>query len=307
MRIHPHPRQAFTLVELLTVLAIIAVLVALTAAGIFWAAEGRRSSNTQLGIRTVDKVLAQHWKAVIDKASKEEVPAGVMSMAVGPNQAKRARVIWVTLRLKQEFPMSYQEALAPWTTVPPNPYVSGGGKAVYQSAFGAASGPADVQNASCLLLSLAQNRGGVALSPADLGPNVGDTNGDGIQELVDNWGKPMVFFRFPTGSAELDATNPAAPTARAYRFRNPLDSDGVLLDKAWNNDVNYVAQQGVYWFEQLCHSVHTGSGASYQPRAYYMLPTLVSAGKNGLLGLNNDMSIASGPDADDNLYSFKLR
>src|SRR5207302_5135067 len=51
---------------------------------------------------------------VIDQANKESIPDGVLLMAGG--NAPRARVIWIKLRLKQEFPMNYAEARTPWKT-----------------------------------------------------------------------------------------------------------------------------------------------------------------------------------------------
>src|SRR5262249_25384716 len=72
----------------------------------------QRSSNTESTIRTVNKLLERQWKAVVDQADKELIPDKVMLMAGGHPQ--RARVIWKKLRLRQEFPMNFSEALFPW-------------------------------------------------------------------------------------------------------------------------------------------------------------------------------------------------
>src|SRR5437762_599877 len=100
-------RNGFTLVELLVVIAIIAVLVALTAAAVFEVQKSQQGSATETAMRTVSKVLAQQWQAVIDQADREVVPQAVIT-AAGGNE-KRARVMWKVLRLKQEFPISFAE------------------------------------------------------------------------------------------------------------------------------------------------------------------------------------------------------
>lgn len=286
-------RSGFTLLELFVVIAIIGVLVALATTAVFQVQESRMIADTETVIRTVNKVLEQQWRGVLDKAEKEDVSASVMTMAGG--DARRARVIWKCLRLKQEFPVSFAEAKAgvPGYLAP---------KSVYTGAIGASSGLWDVENATCILLALQQNRSGVSLVPDTITGNLLDTNGDGLKELVDSWGKPIVLYRFPVGSVELDALNPAKPGSRSAKFRNPLDPEGTLMDPSWN----FEGGAGVTEFEGLCFRVHSGTGATYTPISTYMVPTLVSSGRNRQFGLAADMSVTDANLHNDNVYSFRL-
>jgi prepilin-type N-terminal cleavage/methylation domain-containing protein len=329
----------FTLIELLVVVAIISALAALTAAATVGVISAQKQSNTELTIQTLMGQLEQQWQAVIAQANQETIPPNVILMAGGDE--RRARVIWIKLRLKQEFPMNFTEALAPWKTaldvpVRQNPYIGPQdlpAKTSYARALATLTGSTHsptTESAAMLLLALQQGRKGTTTFGVDnlAGSGaVADTDNDGVPELVDAWGTPLVFYRWPFGSplggSELNQSNPDK-TGVNSRFQDPVDPHGLLLESNWNNLVtNLNTRQGVYWFEQLCHPVHMGIGdKGYTPVATYMQPVIVSAGRNKRTGLASwfppspqlpsalspdPMAIFSGPDEADNIYSFRLR
>ena len=144
------------------------------------------------------------------------------------------------------------------------------------------------------------------LGPAVMDTAVLDVNGKKLKALIDSYGNPIAFFRFPCGNDALDASNPAHKGINTT-YRDPLDSEGLLVNKYWNNAVNCNSEGGVYWFEQLCHAVHSPTSATYTwPR--YMTQVLVSAGPDGKWGLNStsgvnpDMSLDGSLDSKDNIY-----
>jgi prepilin-type N-terminal cleavage/methylation domain-containing protein len=323
-RLEPN-RTAFTLMEILVVIAIIAIIASLLAAGIFAVIGTQRQSNTQNTMRAVYKVLSRQMKFVLDKADKETPPANVLKLANG--DPKLAKLMWKKLRLKQEFPMTFAEALAPYnpssysfsnTATNPAAYPPTAtsvlsstdlpGLKVYDAAFKnlvrsnntvisanwyipakapqPALGQPFLESSICLLLALQQNRGGVSLSPSDLGsaaaalqiknpsgatiPNLNADdikalNASGLKMLVDGWGNEIAFFRFPTSNDDnsislnndLDSKNPAgdstaATAGTASKFRDPYDPEGLLVNPSWNNFGNGSVGQ----FEQYCHLVH---------------------------------------------------
>ena len=112
-RNHGRKRTAgFSLVEMLVVMAIIAILVSLTAAAVFKVIGVQRANNTVLTVKSASSLLDKQWAAVISQAKNEQIPSSVMTLA-GYDPA-RARVIWTKLRLRQEFPMNISEALYPY-------------------------------------------------------------------------------------------------------------------------------------------------------------------------------------------------
>ena len=113
-----HRRRGFTVLEMLVVCAIILILVSLVVAGSMLMASHAIKRNTWRTISKLNLVLAGHWEAVIKQANDESIPSAVLTMA--GNDSNRARVIYIKLRLRQEFPTSFAEALNP-SPLPPLP------------------------------------------------------------------------------------------------------------------------------------------------------------------------------------------
>lgn len=111
-------RRAFTLVEMLVVIAIIGILAALTTVGVSKIIGIQRASNTEGTIRTVYKVLNEHWATVIADAQKEsglDIPNQTMNAIFGADATgERNRIIWVKMRLMEAFPVSYLDIVNPY-------------------------------------------------------------------------------------------------------------------------------------------------------------------------------------------------
>src|SRR4051794_27407431 len=101
-RMQRRSRPGFTLIELLIVISIIGVLMTLSGAAYFKALQARKRIATQDTIGKLYTQLQRARKAVIDEARSEPIPPTVLALA--GNDMNRARVIWIKLRLKQQFP-----------------------------------------------------------------------------------------------------------------------------------------------------------------------------------------------------------
>jgi prepilin-type N-terminal cleavage/methylation domain-containing protein len=315
-------RGAFTLVEMLVVITLIGVLAALVAVGVTKVIGGQRRSNTQGAIKTIQKVLNEHWAYVVAEAKKEVgIPNSAIDGIFGPDDSggERNRIIWIKMRLMEAFPMSYAEVK--WPPRPNKPldgpfpyrahiipdnlkrYNATYNKELGGRAFDNAGGI--TESAACLLMALSITRNGTALNLDNLGSNnVADTDNDGHMELIDGWGLPLTFFRFPTQNQALQYSHPS--TAAATKYADPLDPSGVLF--------NWKGARRPY-FESNIHAIQYGQPflkppPPPPPPGAYIVPTIVSAGADGVLGLDASMKIlppAPNGSADDNIYSFDLR
>jgi hypothetical protein len=293
-------------VELLVVIAIITLLVAISAGAAMQVISYQRSSNTTTTLQTVTSALERQCKAVVDKARADTIPASVTSIAnssssTPTNNDRRARVIWIKLRLKEFFPMNYSEALAPSQLPPqfykpPSPGTPPVGasdlppvptyvKVLTDSGVTTSSTDPKVwptESAVTLLLALQQGYGGNAFTQDSLPASSLGSGPGTLKGLIDGWAQPICFYRWPLGNSAIDQSNPAGAS---QLYRDPLDPEGLLLDPTWNNAANYFGYSGVWWFEQYCHPVHSGATpSSYTPASVYTVPVLTSAGRNTRLG-----------------------
>lgn len=299
-RTHERRRGGFTLIELLVVVAIIAILASLTAVAVFGFLGGQSKKNTNLVLQKTDNALQQQWSEVAQAAKNDTIPVSVTALAGGDTE--RARVIWMKLKLRQNFPMSYAEALYPYAVngvaiiLPGDlPPIEDYKKRLNNGTLTKANDP-NTEMAACLLMALSRPRKGKKFNPEEsLGANaIKDTDGDGVAEIVDGWGKAVGFYRWGTGNTDLDAQS------RATNILNHDTQDPFmrLMDSKWNpND------PGVAKFQALCHPI-TASG---KPRSFFTIPVIVSAGTDGSFGIRWPDMYPLDNTAADNIYSFKVR
>lgn len=203
------PRRAgFSLIELLTVIAIIATLAALTMAGISKAIMAQRGRATEGTLNKLQEALDQQVKAVADQCSEDNLrknnPKFEALVAYCDNDRERAKSLWTYMNLKREFPQTFAEATS-------DVYV-GGVTLPRRQTFAsvatiAGNGPAGDEAAVLLFLNLTEkgNRGMNFAADA----TTGATGPDGNYTVYrDSYGTGITFLRWAgaaPGFAELQA------------------------------------------------------------------------------------------------------
>jgi prepilin-type N-terminal cleavage/methylation domain-containing protein len=310
-------RAGFTLVELLVVMGIILALVALSASASMRLLATQKVSVTETTITKVDSALRKQWDAVLTAAQKEDIAARYGSttyttiLGVAGNDTRRARVIYVKLRLRQEFPMNYAEALSPSGPLPAKQSY-----AKYLSARGKTgnANPVAEESSACLLMALREGRSGGTAGTDDFGATSVDMV-NGIEVLVDGWRRPLAFYRWPTDPGPNNEVDQLAPPASATvsRARDPQDPDGLLIATPGTSTGWWYSSGRMTFENSWCHSLHKGTA----PYAYYMIPVIVSAGPNGQLGITaitgapnppaDVMVINNQANANDNICNYRLQ
>lgn len=321
-------RPGFSLIEMMVVMTIIVILAAI-ATGVYFRFIGvQQDSNTNTQLKKIHDLLVKRWnaevKAARDDARAGKIPPLVTSLA--NNDPRRAEVIYVKLRLRRAFPMSFAEIL----NLPPNasftdvvsPLSSPPEFTNYLKQNGittAALTPQACESAVCLLLALQRGTGGGGVDAEDLGstssadlPYKINTNTTvQLKGLVDGNGGPLAFCRWPTGSTELNPNGPQIGTV------DPGDPEGTLTQAVWIGnatkwpDPANTKDPNLHTaFQILCHLApgRKNVGGESKPQSYKLVPIVASPGPDKVLGLNwhTFAPVAGSAAMNDNVYSTSV-
>lgn len=327
------PPRGFTLVELLTVMALIGVLMGMTAVMMGSVRESARINQTRSLISTIDEILMTKWESYATRPLPVVIPnfgAGAQNtrIEVPPRESARVRLMMLRDLMRMELPDRYSDILESSSipgAIPPATRIAA--RAVYTEPDGITQSPvntivnwtppaavanyqsrvtstADPLNASSemlyLILSTTSFNG---ISALELIPkrNIGDTDEDGMLEILDAWGNAIGFIRWPVGYVppggattspdEFDfmqvdwgyAFSPPAPPPSLKPLIVSSGPDGIF-------NLRFTQDPETPYRLMRWPTNQMGSeGADRQSPYYYVDPYLRQYSDNGLLGelLNN--------------------
>jgi len=251
-------RPGFTLVEILVAFVILSIVSAMVASALSGALASAREERARGYINRLNLLVQRIY---------EEESRRRLTITFDPCSAvdrNLTQLMWKRDWLRCAMPdrisdvatnsvSQLQQAIA----IPANPFVSvilindGGGirglraqrlkryrdriQRTY-AALGAAPGAwttlwtPEHQGAECLHLILSSNTvDGVPAIESLQARDVGDTDGDGMPEVLDPWGKPVAFMRWPVGFYVVPNWNTEPNTVEVQRIigdlgRDPLDT-----------------------------------------------------------------------------------
>jgi prepilin-type N-terminal cleavage/methylation domain-containing protein len=326
---HPTPARAgMTLLELLVVMMIIATLASLIISAVFTMRESQMKSFTETLVNKLASATVQQWNAAVDQIREEPVPNWALTMANG--DPRIAKVIYLKARLKQEFPVSFYQAMypnanfGPQTGAPVGYMTSGGAadlppKPTYQKALlpligtaqipptaaGGVPPPLDFESSALLYLALIQGRRGqTGFNPDE---NIEATaiqtrtvNGVTFKIFVDSWGNPIRFWACPYGNLELNSppylqnvSAQGVATVQNQQSPDPQDPDQAL------------AGFKSAAFAKMVHLLPAGTPGD---PLHMLIPVVGSIGRDGVLGVDPfDMTPDGTTGGNDNIYNYRLR
>lgn len=212
------PRTAFTLVELMVVLVIIGILASLTLAGLAGVRQRARIEKTKSTLRKIDAVIQPMYESYLTR----RVPVN----SANPKVAAATRLQNIRTLMAAEMPDNWEDATVslastPWALTP--------GPNRYRRMAQAISGHANMttyQGSECLFMIVAIGGFDPWAIENFRNDEIGDIDGDGVNEFHDGWGRPIGFIRWPVGFASL--AQPQDPVA------NPDPYDPLKLSSPGN-------------------------------------------------------------------------
>lgn len=232
-------RKGFTLMEMLIVIAIILLLAAMTIPLVGNVTNQARRAATKTTIKKAHELLA----ARVEAFERDYKVYFRRSQGTTYDPGNKAHIIQRKRDFQQRFPMYLGSANA---------------------------SAADNSEALLHMLTKMEILGGTNAEATNFNEGeINDTDDDGVNELVDGWGRPIRFYRWPTRLVR----NTSA--ARILIKNLPAD-----VNKDGDDPYGRLVQTDIP--EATFHTVNT-----YHP------PLLVSAGSDGELGLYEPYEISN--------------
>ena len=241
--VHNRPRTAFTLIELLLVMAIIAVLASLGFSLIGSAERDALETRTQAGIERISDVLNRKLEDFRYRTLPVRMPVGAPPEDV---QALHLQALAELLRV--EFPFLLvqvdpsitfpQNNSSPVNTVSPPLTRPNIVSRYFQKVEDAT---AEFQDAELLyaILSLNFDEFGQPLSAVLREREIGDTDGDGCMEVLDAFGDPLQYRIGDTQGREIILSQ--GQSLNADQVRGPLPVEDVRF---WIRSINVPTRDG---------------------------------------------------------------
>jgi prepilin-type N-terminal cleavage/methylation domain-containing protein len=219
------PRRGVTLIELMVVMMVIGILASLTLSGLLVARTSAKIAKTTSTIRKLHEVIVPYYEEYENRRPNLPDTTALLALPDGRRHLSELRQTALRRLMTLELPervtdvtaslqpcaMTYDPVTVTLQQVPP-----------VAKRYNSIIGSRDASSSE--LLHLIVTRGPVADPDiiAHFRPDeVADTDGDGLPEFIDGWGRPIAFRRWPTGFA-----SPAQPIDGSLAGVDAALSDG---------------------------------------------------------------------------------
>jgi prepilin-type N-terminal cleavage/methylation domain-containing protein len=216
-------RRGVTLIELLFVVAVLAILLGLSLSAYSGAVAQSRAYRTRAVVTKLDQLIADKIDGYLTRAVPIRIPANA-----SPAVAARVRLDALRELMKLEMPDRINDVNStPSTLAVLNGQAIALAIPSLQKSYRRRVSPtwsAQHEGAECLYLIVAAIRDGENSALSFFSPSeIGDVDGDGMREILDAFGQPIEWLRWAPGYSE----SPGADTQWGVAGVDD-DSDGVV-------------------------------------------------------------------------------
>ena len=324
----------FTLVELLMVIVIIGIMGGMVVTATSGVLTNAREAKTRATILAVDGVVQRLYEDIQYRPLPVVIPelnTGVddsndeFGREVLGTEAARVRLLMRRDLLRMEVPDRYSDiAIGPISINAACNLVKLSGGAVvgtrrdtasrtarsvewsanakqqlYQDFILATATPEN-QGAECLYLILATTfvAGEPAIASLPVG-SIADTDEDGMLEIVDGWGNPLAFVRWPVGYDDPTGT---ISSAKPDSF-DPLRADFSYMFDDSHSSVTTPSSTAVVRAFDVANGISNN-------RPFSLRPLIISSGSDGEFGIainpidSSGTELSSADSSDSNYFSY---
>ncbi len=193
-------RRGVTLIELLITMTIAAIIAAAILGTASSAIESSRRSRTISIVTKIDALVSDWWATYSTRRVElnqdiQRALDGITDTSIRGKAMADMRLLAVRELMKMEMPDR-------WSDVSTAPVIidhRSGLSAAYNARLLGAKPSYDNQGAECLYMFVMRATGDGEAASMFNADQIADTDGDGFNEFIDGWGKPISWLRWPTG------------------------------------------------------------------------------------------------------------
>lgn len=306
-------RRAFTLIEVLVAISIMAILAGLVAAAVFQAENAAKYRKTEALIMKLHNDIMLRMEEMRERRLPYEADQAITNylavQGVQPHQPgyllEKARYQLAARRELQrlELPDRFSDLEVSYQIAGATSYFPYGTPVSQAYAQALPLGASlSHESAECLYLIVTTTAPGDNAERLSFkADEVGDVDGDGLKEFLDAWGRPIQFIRWPAGMvSDLQPLYPIDPTDQADPDYKEYQKPGV----DWSNYPTQQKRNKTFYLSRKSERNHdpfdvrlvdrysvTAGGQDvpvyykHPEIGYRLVPLIVSAGRDGVWDL----------------------